>query len=276
MTGDDSSFLKPTDMLKRLKIVDVNKIEPHEQYIDKLLIKLKDKILNDGVFKDPILADYSRGLVIDGTHRLLAMRELGFKYIPVLDFDYLNDDIELGRWFRIVERNINRVFERIRSEINLREASVEDDNIQEIIDEKPVTILFKGRIFISEKGEWYQVLKDIDNELKNEEIDFIEDYRLENINFTNHLVIGYKRISRYEILRIFKSNIKLSYKSTRHTPPFRILNINIPLELLNNSSKAERYLSKLDLEYLGKEILYEDRIYRERIYVGRIRECDNI
>lgn len=272
MTSDDSSSLKPAEILKRLRIVDVNNIEPHEQYIDKLLIKIKEKILKDGVFKDPILTDHSNGLVIDGTHRLLAMRELGFKYIPTLDFDYLRDDIELGRWFRIVRINVDDIFKRIRSKISLKEISIESSNIQRLIDEKPVTILFKGRIFVSEEGEWYQILRNIDEELKDEEIDFIEDYRLRDSDYRNHLIVCYKHISRYEILQIFKSNIKLSYKSTRHTPPFRVLNINISLDLLNNLSQAEEYLSKLELEYLGRDILYENRIYKERIYVGRIRK----
>jgi len=171
----------------------------------------------------------------------------------------------------VIRENVDDVFERIRNRVDLKEVQSKYGSVQKLIDEKPVTILFKGKVFISEDKEWHQILRNIDEELKNEEIDFIEDYRLKDAINRDYLVICYKNISRFEILQIFKSNMKLSYKSTRHTPPFRILNINIPLDLLNDLIKAKEHLAKLDLEYLGRDVLYDGRIYKERIYVGRIR-----
>lgn len=52
-----------------------------------------------GVCEAPLWVDRSTHVLLDGHHRLAALRQLGAKRVPVWVFDYQDDSvISLGRW----------------------------------------------------------------------------------------------------------------------------------------------------------------------------------
>ena len=57
--------------------------------------QLKDEILSDGILKMPIAVDKTTYIILDGHHRLHALKKIGCKRIPVILFDYQSPEIEV-------------------------------------------------------------------------------------------------------------------------------------------------------------------------------------
>jgi hypothetical protein len=62
------------------------------------LEELKNEILSDGILKMPIAVDKETYIILDGHHRLHALKKIGCKRIPVILFDYQSPDIEVIPW----------------------------------------------------------------------------------------------------------------------------------------------------------------------------------
>ena len=57
--------------------------------------ELKNEILSDGILKMPIAVDKKTYIILDGHHRLHALRRIGCKRIPCILFDYQSPEIEV-------------------------------------------------------------------------------------------------------------------------------------------------------------------------------------
>ena len=82
----------------RLKLVDLNYLKQHEGIEQDRLRKLTKEIQDDGMLKKAIAVDASTFVVIDGHHRLNALRLLGCKKIPVCFIDYSSPLVEVSTW----------------------------------------------------------------------------------------------------------------------------------------------------------------------------------
>ncbi len=76
-------------------LVDLETLKEHEQIRPEYLEQLKDEILSDGILKMPIAVDKTTYIILDGHHRLHALKKIGCKRIPVIPFDYQSPEIEV-------------------------------------------------------------------------------------------------------------------------------------------------------------------------------------
>jgi ParB-like chromosome segregation protein Spo0J len=74
-----------------ISLVDVNKLNEHEEIDQDNLIKVKETITRTGFFKEPIIVDKENMIVLDGHHRLNMCKQLGLKRIPCMLVDYIKD-----------------------------------------------------------------------------------------------------------------------------------------------------------------------------------------
>ena len=82
----------------KVVILPINMLKPHEKGSPLYLEMLKKEILKDGVLKYPIIADEKTNVILDGMHRWLALKSLGYTKIPVLQVDiFQNQHIRIGR-----------------------------------------------------------------------------------------------------------------------------------------------------------------------------------
>jgi len=81
---------KDLEHINNLKILPIEKLKIYEDFDDKKVIKLKEKIVKEKIFSNPITIGIHEDLqiVVDGNNRLQAMKELGFKFIPCLCIPY--------------------------------------------------------------------------------------------------------------------------------------------------------------------------------------------
>jgi len=78
--------------------IDLEALKEHEEIRPDYLEQLKNEILSDGILKMPIAVDKKTYIILDGHHRLHALKKIGCKKIPVILFDYQSPEIEVIPW----------------------------------------------------------------------------------------------------------------------------------------------------------------------------------
>jgi uncharacterized protein (DUF1015 family) len=79
-------------------IVEIEKLKEHEEIKPEYLEELKNQIRSDGVLKMAIAVDKDTYVVLDGHHRLHALKKLGCTKIPVTLVDYRSPNIKVFTW----------------------------------------------------------------------------------------------------------------------------------------------------------------------------------
>lgn len=80
------------------RIVRIEDLKGHEETDPDRLNKLMKEIEADGILKKSIAVDENSNVILDGHHRLRALKELGYTKIPVKFVDYNLPDIIVHAW----------------------------------------------------------------------------------------------------------------------------------------------------------------------------------
>lgn len=83
------------EITENICLIDLEALKEHEQIRPDYLEELKNEILSDGILKMPIAVDKTTYIILDGHHRLHALRRIGCKRIPCILFDYQSPEIEV-------------------------------------------------------------------------------------------------------------------------------------------------------------------------------------
>jgi len=76
----------------------IEDLKEHEEIRPDYLEALKNEILSDGILKMPIAVDRSTYIILDGHHRLHALKRIGCRKIPAILVDYHSEEIEVIPW----------------------------------------------------------------------------------------------------------------------------------------------------------------------------------
>ncbi|MFH1415804.1 MAG: nucleoside monophosphate kinase, partial [Elusimicrobiota bacterium] len=101
MSGDTDRHDPASDRINRkLKLIPIDTISLQEEVLDISAVNVREQIEKKGFFTFPIIVDKS-GLVLDGSHRMAAMKQLGYKYIPAYVIDMKKDlsPEGIGVWY---------------------------------------------------------------------------------------------------------------------------------------------------------------------------------
>ena len=83
---------------QKIALLPIDQLRPHEKGSPLYLELLKQEILKDDLLKYPIIADGNTRVILDGMHRWLALKSLGYKMMPVILVDALqNPKVRVGR-----------------------------------------------------------------------------------------------------------------------------------------------------------------------------------
>ncbi len=100
---------------QKIALLPIEELKPHEKGSPLYLELLKQEILRDDMLKYPIIADEKTRVILDGMHRWLALKSLGYTLIPVILVDALqNPKIRVGR--RRIHRYVSDSDEEIKIE----------------------------------------------------------------------------------------------------------------------------------------------------------------
>jgi len=100
----------------KIVLLPIDELKPHEKGSPLYLELLRQEILRDGMLKYPIIADEKTRVILDGMHRWLALKGLGYLLIPVILVDvFQNPKIRVGK------RRIHRYTGDSNEEITIEE-----------------------------------------------------------------------------------------------------------------------------------------------------------
>ncbi|MDK2464269.1 MAG: ParB N-terminal domain-containing protein [Candidatus Korarchaeota archaeon] len=83
------------DLSVDVSLVPIYSLRPHEMTIPARRRHLGREILEDGVLRIPVLVDRQTGALLDGHHRLAALRSLGARAVPAALVNYSSPEVEV-------------------------------------------------------------------------------------------------------------------------------------------------------------------------------------
>ena len=96
------------NLIRGVNLVDIELLNPHEKVIEKKKTSLVKfiKSYDDYYIISSIVCCHKSMLIIDGHHRYFALKELGFKKVPVTLIDYSRKSIRTGKLNSIDKEHI--------------------------------------------------------------------------------------------------------------------------------------------------------------------------
>lgn len=85
-------------MRAQFKIMDIKLLKAHEALDEELLKEFLEELKRDGYVKKPILVEDRNYVILDGHHRVEALRLMGYKRAPVYLVDYFDSTITVSVW----------------------------------------------------------------------------------------------------------------------------------------------------------------------------------
>jgi hypothetical protein len=93
-----STVLRTENKNCNIALLRIDELRPHEKGSPVYLELLRREILKDGVLRYPIIADEKSHVILDGMHRWLALKSLGYTLVPVMLVDtFQKPRIHVGR-----------------------------------------------------------------------------------------------------------------------------------------------------------------------------------
>ena len=89
-------------LLGNLRFIELGRLYPSERTIPKKLSATKSVLRRANTFTHPIIVDRATNVILDGTHRAQALRELGFRTVFCQLVDYKSPKIKVGTWYKAV------------------------------------------------------------------------------------------------------------------------------------------------------------------------------
>ncbi len=79
-----------------LKVIDINLLKTHEEVDKDHVREIKQALVKDGVQIEPILVENKHNIILDGHHRVEALKDLGYSKILAYVVDY--ESVLLDSW----------------------------------------------------------------------------------------------------------------------------------------------------------------------------------
>ena len=227
-----------------LSLRPIQSLRPHEEIVSHELGLIVHDLERENVLRHPLVADRSTGVILDGTHRLAALKALDCRLVPCALVEYNNPEILVERWYRIItgsdiERFVKQTANNTREVktdaeaeecLALREcyASIEDGKSCQVFPCGKMTPLE----LIRSAYKLEQAAKESGLRVK------YADAKRESSS-SNLLILSTVRLSKPEIVESALAGLVFPPKTTRHIIPSRPLGTSTPLELLRSEQPGE-------------------------------------
>lgn len=254
----------------------------HEETIPDRIAELKESYLHDGIAKDPIIVDADSSVVLDGMHRVVALRELHCLCIPVCAVDYLNPSIRVGVWYRAFSGRVSPAeFEATLASSGIKVGTFSAD--MKAIGENPwPTMVFaRGESFRLDSRDLqaYEVLKvaercardlhlTVSFETEQDAVEKLIDRKADAI-------MTLPRIDKATVREAGLTRRLLPHKVTRHVIPARPLRVNTSLKTLTDDNMSlqeanQQFVAGLQARGISRNpsgAVVEGRRYEEETFI---------
>jgi hypothetical protein len=222
---------------------------PHEEVDPRRVEVLSQRILREGMLKNPpVVSDIpgtDRFVVLDGANRTMAFFAMRVPHIVAQVVSYNDPGVKIDTWYHVVAGMEIETFESALKEIagmevevcslqDARKALETGEAIAYIVREHKIRMVRPS--LVSEYHD-LRILNDIVGTYKGR----ADIFRASNDEWEKQspyypgitAVVVFPPYEPQDILSAVKNGYKIPSGVTRHIIPFRAVNINIPLDILN-------------------------------------------
>jgi hypothetical protein len=212
-------------------VLEIDCLRPHEQVDPFRLEDLKKQLANDGFQKDPIIVDEENLIVIDGHHRILALKALGYDKVVAHKIKYLDDDrVVLGTWYPVIRGPRARLVKTLQ---RFMEASnqVKDG------PRSPLLILSDRQYVL--KANRKTIMDSLLGRFKIEYVSDVETAKRLAQDEEYAGTIAFGSINKEDVVKAALSGTILPPKTTQHLVPDKPADWFIPLAMLGKGIQLE-------------------------------------
>jgi hypothetical protein len=254
-------------------------LKPHEETVPGDLKKLVNALKDNPVLRHPIIADRRTGIVLDGTHRLAAIKQLRCNFIPSALVDYNDPQITIERWFRLFSgSNVPNLENDLR---RLKPKEVNHDECEDGLSkrrwyatvEKPLSCL----AFPVRSQNPYEMARDsrgIEMTARKQGVSIAyQDNKDRETEDSESLVMSTIKIEKEEVVKAVEKGKLFPPKSTRHLVPSRPLGGGVPIDWLQSSdfsgaqSRYQQYIQSRKVKRLPEGSRVGSRRYLEEVFL---------
>jgi hypothetical protein len=254
-------------------------LKPHEETVAEDLKKLVNALRENPVLRHPIIADRRTGIVLDGTHRLAAIKELKCSFIPSALVDYDDPQITIERWFRQFSGSTLPTFENDLRRLSPQE--VTHDECEEGLSKRrwyaTVERSLSSMAFPARSSDPYQMVRDshgIEIAARRQDVRITyQDNKDPEAGDSESLVMSTIKITKNEVKETVKKGKLFPPKSTRHLVPSRPLGGGVPIDWLQGSdfseaqSRYQEHIQSRKVKRLPEGSLVGSRRYLEEVFL---------
>ena len=270
----DLLTIKGTFFALKVCLEPVVNLLPHEEIVEELLTDLTNDLINCGKVRDPIVVDEETLTVLDGMHRLAALKDLGAKMAPVCLVPYSTETIRVERWIRIIRGNLD--YNELVCCIGKPARRVKREDIFAGTRRSPCTGIVLGDEGVLVKGdskmECYRLVSELERYLRTRGFDISYVTEVEALDEKRSLLIVPPLLEKRDVTGIARQKQLFPPKATRHIIPSRVVGLNVPLSLLKQPDSKQ--LQEFREEVLSRKVQrlppmsrYGDRLYEEELFV---------
>jgi len=268
-----------------ITMLDIDAVLLHEEAISELLEQLTTSIKNHGCLHHPIIVDAESRVVLDGMHRVIALKKLRCRWVPACLVDYKNPAIKIFSWYRTI-RGTNAV-KRLLAQVKYIGSNVEKVNQidEKVVGASPIAAAIKtlNESFLvnSQFGslkEAYDVIEHIEKRLKTVGLEIRYETESDAQQRLNQrqadAVLLTPKLTKQDIIETAFSRKKFAHKASRHIIPARPMQLCVPLNLLKSNKSLSQInedlknmLKEKRLKHIPPGSVFEGRRYEEDLYV---------
>jgi L-serine kinase (ADP) len=254
-------------------------LRPHEETVQEDLNGIVKALQHEAILRHPIIADSKTGLVLDGTHRLAALKGLGCRSVPAALIDYQNPLVQVDRWFRIIKlENPGDLLKRLEGLTPIPTATPEADT--SLLDRSSYATLRDTHQCLAFRSKDVAPLSLCRHAFALEQIardnhakvTYTDKGDTENLS-PSTILMSTIRLTKLEVVECCLKNQLFPPKSTRHLIPSRPLGITVPLRWLKETNfedaegRLEKHLAAMTIRRLPEESVVGSRRYMEEVFL---------
>jgi hypothetical protein len=251
-----------TDILEKLRLIETSRICLHESIEKRRLECICREIQESRVLSHPPLAIKLKNgqyLVIDGAHRTLALKTLGYKKIPVQVVE--ENQYSIGAWEHLV--SLGDWFEHLQMESSIRweTKQSEEQPIVEIIQSDMSRLMLYQQDMTKGLFQYIQLWH-----LIVDTYTFSHDVNRQpkgsiKIPLCGTALIRFPSFKLEDLEKVVENGYLLPAGVTRFEIEGRLLNLYIPLEVLNDVPFIQESWQQLLTKWRKKIRHYSKGVY---------------
>ncbi len=263
-----------------IALVEIEELLLHEETISGRLDALKEEIERAGILKSPVIVGKESLVLLDGAHRVEALRSLGCRFMCTCLVDYLSPEIKVDRWCRVISSPIaiEDFISRFGDLGVIARAGGSPGGGASLL-----LMLEEGYYEMAAHGEGivssFATVTSIESWLRKNGHAIRYETEREAVKMLERREVGFvfcpPAIEKHQVLETVKSGRVFPPKATRHIVPARPFGVDVPLVLLRDGvisvEEANRRLSKmLELKSLRRVppgYRWGSRLYEEAVYL---------